>query len=217
MTCIHYRFQAAIGNRLQSSLLPLMTYFSWSFEPLAVLLATNLFSRPTCIMTITGTSSLNCRVFFLQDKELIKKKKIISLKKCSLANLVIFWSMRQKSNSIWKHSSWLECGVYIWLCSLRVQASIVIKMTVFHSGDWHLTTWDDKFPLGCENLSHHYRQQSFTGLFSPGWSDYTVTAFEIEVFFDIDFECSWCSKFDLFYQVVHVKLMYDKENSRMRG
>lgn len=52
-----------------------------------MLLATNLFSRSTCIMTITGTSSLNCRVFFLQGKELIKKKdhlieKVLPCKPC---------------------------------------------------------------------------------------------------------------------------------------
>ena len=65
-----------------------MTYFSWSFEPLAMLLAANLFSRPTCIMTITGTSSLNCRVFFLQGKELIKKKRSSHWKSAPLQTLL---------------------------------------------------------------------------------------------------------------------------------
>ena len=33
---------------------------------------------------------------------------------------------------------------------------------------------DDDFRSGCRNVSHHYRQQSFSGLRSPGRSNYTI-------------------------------------------
>ena len=36
---------------------------------------------------------------------------------------------------------------------------------------------DDDFRLGCRNVSHHYRQQSFSGLHSPGRSNYTITCY----------------------------------------
>ena len=36
---------------------------------------------------------------------------------------------------------------------------------------------DDDFRSGCRNVSHHYRQQSFSGLHSPGRSDYTLTCY----------------------------------------
>ena len=34
---------------------------------------------------------------------------------------------------------------------------------------------DDDFRSGCQNVSHHYRQQSFSGLHSSRQSNYTVT------------------------------------------
>ncbi|CAH3044093.1 unnamed protein product [Pocillopora meandrina] len=34
---------------------------------------------------------------------------------------------------------------------------------------------DDDFRSGCRNVSHHYRQQSCSGLHSPGRSNYTIT------------------------------------------
>ena len=34
---------------------------------------------------------------------------------------------------------------------------------------------DYDFRSGCRNVSHHYRQQSFSGLHSPGRSNYTTT------------------------------------------
>ena len=36
---------------------------------------------------------------------------------------------------------------------------------------------DDDFRSGCWNVSHHYPQQSFSGLHSPGWSNYTITCY----------------------------------------
>ena len=36
---------------------------------------------------------------------------------------------------------------------------------------------DDDFRLGCRNVSHHYRKQSFSGLHSPGRSNYTITCY----------------------------------------
>ena len=38
---------------------------------------------------------------------------------------------------------------------------------------------DDDFHSGCRNVSHHYRQQSFSGLHSPGRSNYTITCFDL--------------------------------------
>ena len=36
---------------------------------------------------------------------------------------------------------------------------------------------DDDFRSGCRNVSHHYRQQSFSGLHSPGRSNCTITCY----------------------------------------
>ena len=36
---------------------------------------------------------------------------------------------------------------------------------------------DDDFRSGCRNVSHHYRQQSFSGLQWPGRSNYTSTCY----------------------------------------
>ena len=35
--------------------------------------------------------------------------------------------------------------------------------------------FDDDFRSGCRNVSHHYGQQSFSELHSPGRSNYTIT------------------------------------------
>ena len=43
---------------------------------------------------------------------------------------------------------------------------------------------DDDFRSGWRNVSHHYRQQPFSGLHSPGRSNYTITLFiSFQVFF----------------------------------
>ena len=36
---------------------------------------------------------------------------------------------------------------------------------------------DDDFRSGCRNVSHHYRQQSSSGLHSPERSNYTITCY----------------------------------------
>ena len=38
-------------------------------------------------------------------------------------------------------------------------------------------SWRFDFRSGCRNVSHHYRQQSFSGLHSPGRSNYTITCY----------------------------------------
>ena len=43
-------------------------------------------------------------------------------------------------------------------------------------GQSHHLDSDDDFRSGCRNVSHHYRQQSFSGLHSPGRSNYTITS-----------------------------------------
>ena len=44
------------------------------------------------------------------------------------------------------------------------------------SGSHHQSQVDD-FRSGCRNVSHHYRQQSFSGLHLPGRSSYTITCY----------------------------------------
>ena len=44
--------------------------------------------------------------------------------------------------------------------------------------DWQqLFTWLWWWLPGCRNVSHHHRQQSFSGLHSPGRSNYTITCY----------------------------------------
>ena len=38
-----------------------------------------------------------------------------------------------------------------------------------------LVASEDDFRSGCWNISHHYWQQSFSGLHFPGWSNNTIT------------------------------------------
>ena len=42
---------------------------------------------------------------------------------------------------------------------------------------WPRLDSDDDIRLGCRNVSHHYQQQSFSGLHSPGRTDYTIRVF----------------------------------------
>ena len=71
-----------------------------------------------------------------------------------------------------------------------VQVSVVLRRTVVGSGDWCFDNLsgshhqsqvksspldsDDDFRSDCRNVSHHYWQQSFSGLHSPRWWNYTI-------------------------------------------
>ena len=54
---------------------------------------------------------------------------------------------------------------------------------------------DDKFRSGCRNVSHHYRQKSFSELHSPGRSNYTITRnFFLEWNDEIDRYDNWITE-----------------------
>ena len=58
--------------------------------------------------------------------------------------------------------------------NINISTSQISKYQV-HSTDNNLSLdSDDDFRSGCWNVSHHYRQQSFSGLHSPGRSNYTI-------------------------------------------
>ena len=57
---------------------------------------------------------------------------------------------------------------------------------------------DDKFRSGCRNVSHHYRQKSFSELNSPGRSNYTITRnFSLEWNDEIDRYDNWILRYAL--------------------
>ena len=54
---------------------------------------------------------------------------------------------------------------------LTTWAEVVIRVSDF------IVTEEDDFRSGCWNVSHHYRQQSFSRLHSPKQSDYAITIY----------------------------------------
>ena len=70
------------------------------------------------------------------------------------------------------------------LCHLSLTANNIMAKLTNQCTQTGLSTFtdknlsldsDDDFHSGCRNVSHHYRQQSFSGLHSPGRSNYTTT------------------------------------------
>ena len=54
---------------------------------------------------------------------------------------------------------------------------VILSLSRLPLFDSHYLDSDDDFRSGCRNVSHHYRQQSFSGLHSPGRSNYTITCY----------------------------------------
>ena len=74
-------------------------------------------------------------------------------------------TLEQKSTSAFHSINlFLEKDVF------RLVTSVGQRKNFFESSDS-----DDDFRSGCRNVSHHYGQQSFSGLHLPGRSNYTIT------------------------------------------
>ena len=89
-------------------------------------------------------------------------------------------------------AKWVMANVFSPICVHRLVSFAVMLLAVrlkwrrsvnkyiqkIHSTENNLSLdSDDDFRSGCRNISHHYRQQSFSGLHSPGRSNYTITCY----------------------------------------
>ena len=78
------------------------------------------------------------------------------------------------SCNLWLHQSWFpqpEATSITWMRSHLIEDYIPIILSSYHFDS------DDDFCSGCRNVSHCHRQQSFSGLPSPGRSHYTIDHF----------------------------------------
>ena len=64
----------------------------------------------------------------------------------------------------------------IFCYDIDLWAEVIIRVKKSQESSESLDS-DDDFRSGCRNVSHHYQQQSFSGLHSPRWLNYTITCY----------------------------------------
>ena len=125
----------------------------------------------TLIKAFSSSCCLNCS---LDDWFSFKLSSISTVS----LSLTLMWSeildvLKEKESTV--HSSEFSDWRFDNLSGSHHQSQV--HLTLMMTSASSALNSDDDFRLGCRNVSHHYRKQSFSGLHSPGRSNYTITCY----------------------------------------
>ena len=125
----------------------------------------------TLIKAFSSSCCLNCS---LDDWFSFKQSSSSTVS----LSLTLMWSeildvLKEKESTV--HSSEFSDWRFDNLSGSHHQSQV--HLTLMMTSASSALNSDDDFRLGCRNVSHHYRKQSFSGLHSPGRSNYTITCY----------------------------------------
>ena len=99
----------------------------------------------------------------------------------------------------------------IFCYDIDLWAEIIIRVKESQEPSESLDS-DNDFRSGCRNVSHHYRQQSFSGPHSPRWLNYTITCYpQVQTIY-----CKKCIYFLFLATITFLYFLGLEENWDMR-